>query len=186
MDWSVLLGGLLAGVVLFVWYGLAWMVLPHHKGDYRPCPNRDAIAAALASVQPIDAWYMLPCPEDFAQGLRDPQLQKRWEAGPNACLVVLKPGPCMRGGTFAVGFVLNALEGLGLAALTALSLAHTQALPGRLAVFLGAALFVGAGTYLMQHVYARYPRRFALTNMADKAVGYALVALLFTIVGPAA
>jgi hypothetical protein len=186
MDWSVVVGGLAAGVVLFVWYGMAWMVLPHHKADFKSCPNRDALAAALADVPPADAWYLLPSPDDFPQGLKDPQLQTRWEKGPNACFVVLRPGPCLSGRTFAAGFVLNVAEGLGLAALVALSAVHTQDLPARLGVLLGAALFVGVGTYLMQHVYARYPRRFALTNIADKAVGYALVALLFSFVGPAA
>ncbi len=187
MDWTnILIGGAVAGIVLFVWYGMAWMALPHHKADYRACPERAAIEQALAKVPHVDAWYAVPFHSEYPRGLQDPGLAARMNQGPNAILTVLRPGPGMTGGIFACGFLLNVFEGIALALLAAISGDHAATLGGRLLVFVGAALFVGFSSYLMQHVYARYPRRFAFTNTFDKVVGFALVAVLFTWLGPVA
>src|SRR5687768_870754 len=108
MDWnSILIAGGVSGVVLFVWYGLAWMALPHHKADFRACPNRDEVERALASVPAAGAWYMLPSYTDFPGGMKDPGLAERLKRGPNATVLVMPPGACMGAGTFAAGFVLN-------------------------------------------------------------------------------
>lgn len=187
MDWtSILIAGAVAGVVLFVWYGLAWMALPHHKGEFASCPNKAAVEQALASVPATGRWYMLPFCTDFPGGMKDPALAERMKRGPNATLLVMPAGNCMGGGTFAAGFVLNLIEGLGLALLAALAGARADTLGERIGVFAGAAAFVAAGTYFMQAVYAKHPARGAWTNLFDKVAGYALVAVALQFVGTTA
>ena len=61
MDWMQVASGTLVGaVVLFVWYGIAWMVLQHHKADYGPVKNNEALTAALSKVEPAEAFYSIP------------------------------------------------------------------------------------------------------------------------------
>ena len=92
MDWTlILLGALGGGVVLFVWYAVAWMALPHHKKDFRGVQNPGPLEAALSNVEVQPVFYSLPFMDDYDQGMKDPAFIERMNKGPNALLLMMPP-----------------------------------------------------------------------------------------------
>lgn len=185
MDWTgILVGGAVAGFVLFCWYGVAWMALHHHKADYVPVPDKDGLEKVLERIPPKDAWYALPHHQDYEQGMKDPEFEQRLRRGPNAFLVVSRPGPAMEGGAFASGLVLNILEGIGCAVLLVLVDGSLAGIGQKIGFFAILGLAIALTTYGAQTIYAKYPMRFTVTNAVDKTVGYALVGLVLHLLGP--
>lgn len=187
MDWTYVLIGAGAGaVVLFLWKAIAWMALPHHAADYRSVPNEDAFVEALHGLKPIDGYYVIPHGDAFEKGLADPALAERMKKGPNAFLCVIPPGPPMTGGTFLGGFAINFFEGLGCAILLSFVAASVPSLVDKVMFFGGLGLFVSGVVYLTLVNWANHPRRFALTNIFDVTIGYALIGVVLHFVGTGA
>ena len=90
--WSLWLPIVVSGVALFFASWAAWMVLPHHKVEWKALPNEDAVMGALKSAGP--GQYMFPhCrPEDW----KSAEFKAKMQAGPNGNVVVW-PGPCNMG-----------------------------------------------------------------------------------------
>src|SRR5688500_7394031 len=102
--WAALAGA----VASQVWYTIAWMVLPHHHGDFQSLGRGSAIDSALQTLKPAPGLYMVPHYKDFAGGFKDPALEERMKAGARGWFVV-QPAGCAMGKTFLAGFVLNVL-----------------------------------------------------------------------------
>lgn len=79
---------LLSAVFVFVAAALAWMVLPHHKNEWKGLSNEEAARAALKGLAP--GQYVLPYAT--REGMQDPAYQKKRDEGPNAWLTVLPSG----------------------------------------------------------------------------------------------
>jgi hypothetical protein len=184
MDWTaILIGAATGGAVLFVWAAVAWMGLHHHHGDYVPCPGREKIDPVLAALPPRDAFYCIPHFADYPGGMKDPALAARLQQSPSAMLMVWPPGPPMSGATFGRSFLLNVLEAFGLAFLVACVAGQVTGLWSRVAICVGAALFVVVASSLPLANWHASPWRFAFTSAFDKVVGYALVGVALHFVG---
>jgi hypothetical protein len=82
---------LLATIVVFLASAVMWMVMPHHRKEWRPLPNEDAIRAALNAQKPAPGQYPIP----FAMGagaMKDPAIARKFEEGPVAILTVRQSG----------------------------------------------------------------------------------------------
>jgi hypothetical protein len=99
----------LAAVAVFVASFLAWVVLPHHKSEFKRLTDEDALLADIRSKNIDPAVYMFPCytPAD----LKDPEKKKRHLAGPNGMLI-LWPGPPNMGANLVKSLVLYLVVGL--------------------------------------------------------------------------
>lgn len=85
---------LLSAVLVFVAAALAWMVLPHHKNEWKGLSNEEAARAALRGLAP--GQYLIPwCPPER---MNDPENLKKRQEGPNARLTVLPSGVRGMGG----------------------------------------------------------------------------------------
>jgi hypothetical protein len=72
---------LLSSVAVFIASALAWMVMPHHKGEYKKVANEDAFLAAVRGIAP--GQYMFPsCGDDPGKIKSDPALKAKMDAGP--------------------------------------------------------------------------------------------------------
>ncbi len=109
---------LVSAAVIFVASFLAWMVLPHHKADFKKLPDEDKLAAAIAGAEP--AQYMFPFCAGSAE-MRDPEFQSRWNKGPHG-LLVLRAGPPSMGMNMAITFLFYILVGIFVGYLTGVAL----------------------------------------------------------------
>lgn len=185
MNWTpILIAGAAGGVALFFWYGLAWMALKHHVGDFKPLPKSDLLVQELAKVPPVDAFYALPHPSDFPQGMKDPKLAERWNRGPNVTLIAEKPGPCMTGATFLRGFAGNLVEAVFGAWLLTWLRRDFDSFGEVMGLFAGIGLFISFATHYPQSNYARFPWRFFRTNTFDKVAGYAILGAVLHLLLP--
>jgi len=79
---------LLSTVIVFIASALIWMVMPHHKTDWKGVPSEDAVRAALKSAGP--GAYRIPWgtggwPPDDAT-------RKKLDEGPVGTITLTKPG----------------------------------------------------------------------------------------------
>ena len=79
MEYSmkIFFGGILGGVLLFVWGFLSWVILPIHKSSTHPLPNEDAIITALQSTVQYKGVFIFP---SMSQSPSGSTAQAQWEA----------------------------------------------------------------------------------------------------------
>jgi energy-coupling factor transporter transmembrane protein EcfT len=82
-----------SGVVL--WFGgfIFWMVLPHHRSDWKPLPDENGLMAELRRQGAAGpAQHQFPYCKD-SKAMKDAEWKRKMEAGPSGMLVLFKPGP---------------------------------------------------------------------------------------------
>lgn len=189
LKW-VLLAGLAAGVLRFVWGAICWMVLKHHDDDWRGVGDDGGVEAALAKADLAPGWfYLLPFHKDVEGGARGKAFAERMARGPNAMIVALPAGGCMGGAVFLKGFLLNLLEGLGLALLVCVlwdsRAVHVDTLGETMAGCAAVGLLASISVHFMASVWMGMPWRHTWSSTFDLVVGYALAGgLLYWLAGP--
>jgi hypothetical protein len=110
---------LLSAVVVFIASSLAWMVLPHHKADWKTLPSEGGFLEGLRSHNVPPGQYMFPCasPKD----MKDPEKKKLYESGPHGTLCVLAKAPNM-GKNLILTFIFYLVVGLFVAYIGRLAL----------------------------------------------------------------
>ena len=110
----------ISGVALFFASWAAWMVLPHHKSEWKGLPNEEAAMNALRSAGVGAGQYVFPnCPP--GTDWKSEEFKARMKAGPSGNLVVFS-GPCSMGRNMfctwlfftVVSFVIAYLAGIVL------------------------------------------------------------------------
>jgi hypothetical protein len=83
-----------SGVALFFASWAAWMVMPHHKSEWKALPNEDALLSALKGAGVAPGQYVFPyCkPEDW----KNEAFMAKMKSSPNGNIVVWS-GPCNMG-----------------------------------------------------------------------------------------
>jgi hypothetical protein len=76
-----------------VWFAaaLAWTILPHHKGDFKPLPNEDAAMSAVRNLAIPPGVYFFPHMKDCNKAKMDPVAREKFEKGPHGLLQVWPP-----------------------------------------------------------------------------------------------
>ena len=87
---SLWLSLLLATVLVWIASALVWMVLPHHKSDYRRLPDEDGARAAL-TPDLAPGQYMIPHLTEWDPA-KDPEGAKKFAEGPVGFLTVVPRG----------------------------------------------------------------------------------------------
>lgn len=84
-----------SGIALFFASWAAWMLLPHHKAEWKGLPKEDAVMNSLKSIGLPAGQYCFPYPATPADCKSD-AFKAKMQAGPNGNLVVFA-GPCNMG-----------------------------------------------------------------------------------------
>ena len=95
---------------IIVWFAsfLVWVVLPHHKSEYKGLPDEDATVKSLGDIPP--GLYNLPHLTSMEE-LKKPEIIKRFEEGPTGFLTVVPRGVPNMGKSMALSFVYYLLVG---------------------------------------------------------------------------
>ncbi len=80
----------LSAVFVFVASFLMWMVLPHHKTEWKRLPDEGAVAAVLRKQKPAPGEYLIPYCAD-AREMKNPEMLKKYEEGPVGVLTLRRP-----------------------------------------------------------------------------------------------
>lgn len=82
---------LLASGLAWVASALVWMVLPHHKKDFKPLPDEAAAVEVLRQQGLTPGQYNIPHCADMAE-FKTPQAQERFAKGPVGFLTIVDNG----------------------------------------------------------------------------------------------
>jgi hypothetical protein len=184
MDWGhALLLAAAGGGVLFVWNMICWVALPHHMPDFRRMTDASGVEAGLLAAGATPGFYQLPHVHDFPQGFKDPGLVERYARGPNALIVVSPAGKCMDGSLFVMGLVLYLLQAFAGAVILHMASEHVVGL-ARTTLFFGGlgALVFGTG-HATQSVWLHFPWSHSIKCTLDGTIGWALMGLVFHLIG---
>ncbi len=113
---------LLSGVAVFFISFCMWMVLPHHKSDWKGLPDEDGMmkflreSGARGGVQ-----YTFPHCSDAAQ-MKDPAWLEKYNRGPKGYLVMKADGPINMGASMTTSFVFNVITALLVAYVATMAL----------------------------------------------------------------
>ena len=179
-------GGVMAGLVAFVWGGLSWSVLPFQTGKIRSMPDETAVAEFLAKTLPGPGVYQYPGDPDPATGDAGMQeAMRRYARGPVVPLLVFMPGPGSMdlAGSIGSGLSANIFAGLLLSAILAM------ASPARYWRRVGLVALIATFGVVISHVpywvWGAFPGTYTLIVSIDAVIGWLLAgAVLARIVGP--
>ena len=99
MTRKILVAGMVAGLVLFLWESVAHMVLPLGEAGVKALPNEAAVLAALKDNIKAPGFYFFPAGGIDQPGMTKEQQQKAFEnqarmmrAGPSGIMIVHPEG----------------------------------------------------------------------------------------------
>jgi hypothetical protein len=95
---------LISAVLAFVASSLAWMVLPHHKREWKGLPDEAGTMAAIGKQSLPPGQYSFPFAAD-QKAKQEPAFQEKLKKGPAGYLVMLSPTAFNMGKTLGIWFV---------------------------------------------------------------------------------
>ncbi len=171
-------GGIIAGVILFVWGALAWTVLPVHKSSLHTLSNEDAVIAALKASSPSKGVYLFPAmPVENNQAAIDAWTQK-YQAGPTGMIIYDPSGssPMMIGQMIA-GLIISILTGLLGAWLLSRSTALSSSYIARVSLFGVIGVLISLATHLVNWNWLNYPYDYTVSFVVESVIGWVLAGL---------
>ena len=164
---NYILATVMGAIILFVWNIISWMVLPFH-GDMLNTLPESAVNALKSEKNPVESGiYHYP-------GLNDPDLFRKVQEGPRIpFLVYIAEGTSAFDPLdFVKSLLFNLLTAsLILVVLTKLSNRSTN---NAILVALVLALLVGFASEFPKTSWFKFPVEYALVNILDYVVGFAL------------
>ena len=184
MTKRILLGGVVGGIVMFLWGALSHMVLGLGETGIKELPNEEAVIAAMRAATREPGFYFFPGREE-SPGMTKEQQQaamQKWEAkyreGPTGILIYhpqgeqpLSPKQLLR----QVGF--NIMSGLLAAFLLSKALGGLPGFGGRVLFVTLLGLF---GSLIVNFPYwnwYRFPSNYTLAVLADQLISFCLAGL---------
>lgn len=95
-----------SAAIVFAASALVWMVLPHHKGEWKGLSNESAVLELLRGGGLAPGLYMFP----FAATPKDretPEMTKKLEEGPVGVMTVMPSGKPNMGKSMLLSFAFN-------------------------------------------------------------------------------
>jgi len=180
MTKKVIVGGLLGGLVMFVWAVISWTVLPWHDLTIGRFSDQQAVAEVIMANAPQSGIYALP----NAQPL-DPQADAAARAQARAdALARMQSGPFLfvsvtRGGTDLTNpwlFVRSLLIQIVAATLITVLLVQTRGLRYwcRVGFVETTGVLIGVLATFPLWNWWQFPLRYTLVNFADFIIGVTL------------
>ena len=176
---KIILGGLIGGIILFIWSFLAWVLLPLHTPTLHGITNEDAVISALQQSLPDKAVYLFP----HSPGMNaDQAAQNAWadkmKRGPTGLIVYNPAGSDpMMPGQMVVGLILNILSAMLVAWLLTRSTALGSSYFGRVAFCGIFAIFATLFDYLTMWNWMGYPQDFTVALILDSFIAWLLSGL---------
>jgi hypothetical protein len=178
---NTILGGLLGGVVLFVWGAVSHTVLPLGHVGVRSMPSADepAMLASFRGTLKERALYVFPgMPQDRQPTAEE---QRAWEQKYTSGYGIVVYDPSPGAFSFPRNLLTEFAANVAAALLAALVLSWMAASAGYGRRVLAAAAFglvMGLDIDVSQWNWYSFPTPFMLTQLMDHAIGWTLAGLV--------
>jgi hypothetical protein len=107
---------LLSAVAVWIASALAWMLMPHHKGDFKQLPNEDAVMNALRPMRIPPGLYFFPHMKECNKAKMDPVAKEKFEKGPHGLLQIWPPSAFGKmGRNMVLSFIFYVVVGVFVA-----------------------------------------------------------------------
>jgi hypothetical protein len=183
MKTSLILGGIVGGLVAFIWSTLSWVVLPVHQATFLRFKDEAVVTAAIAANASGSGVYLLPNAHANVGDLTREQLKEReaaaakqWRSGPSALLVVRTGGMTSIGKNMVTQLATLIAAGLLLAWLVS----RTSGLRfwGKVGFVVVVAVTGGVLTNIPDWNWWGYSTSYTAAAFVDLAVGWFLGGLV--------
>jgi hypothetical protein len=180
MTKKVIVGGILGGLVMFLWSAFSWMVLPWHQLTMAKFTDELAVAEVIAANAPYSGIYLLPNVQRLdAQGRKPPREEPRADA-----LARMQAGPFLfasvaRDGTDPTNpwlFLRSLIIQVVAATLITVLLVQTRGLRFwcRVGFVETTGVLIAVLATLPLWNWWQFPLRYTLVNFADFIIGVTL------------
>ena len=187
---KILLSGILAGIVMFVWTSVAHMALPLGEAGIREIPNESAVLCAMQSnIGDQTGLYIFPGPGVGKDATRQEKneamkhMAEKIAANPSGILMYHAPGrPFTIGKWLGVEFVTELLEAI----LVVFLLAQTRivSFAGRVGFVLAAGILAAITTNISYWNWYSFPGVYTASYMLIQIIGFFLVGVVAALVLP--
>jgi len=177
----ILFGGILGGILMFVWTSIAHMALPLGEAGINEIPNESAVLGAMqSSIGERTGLYIFPglgvgknaTREEKKEAMK--QMQQRIAANPSGILMYHPPGrPFAFGKSLAVEFSTEVLQAI----LVIWLLAQTRigSFAGRVGFVLIAGMLAAITTNISYWNWYGFPGVYTASYILIEIVGFVLV-----------
>jgi hypothetical protein len=177
----------LSAAAVWIASALAWMLLPHHKGDFRKLENEDDVMATVRRLAIAPGLYFFPHMSECNKAKMDPATKEKFEKGPHGMLQVWPPEAFGKmGRNMLLSFIVYLIVGVfvaylgtlaGLGGATAEGLIAGTTEPDFMAVFRftgTAAIMAYTLANIPHQIWFGTPGRNILAALVD-GIAYALI-----------
>lgn len=182
MARRILLSGIVAGIVLFLWGGLYHDLLPFGEIGLRELPNEQSVVPAIKANVPEAGLYMFPTtglPASATHAERAAKMEevnKKAASGPQGILIYRPIGSGLSATMLMTECITNIIQALLVAFLIA------QAGVRRFASRLGLAFVIGLVAAITTNVslwnWYGFPSGWIISNIIFLVIGYFLVGIV--------
>ena len=184
---KTILGGLLAGLAMFVWSFVAHMALPIGEMGIKTLPNEDALLAAMRASITESGFYFFPG-EGAMQSQTLPKEQqeaamaawlKKYEAGPRGVMVYHPTGDTPMSPRQLVGELLSDIvAGIIVAFALAAALGKVRTTPARVGFVTLLGFLPWVVTDFSYMNWFGFPGTYAVGQLLDQVVGMAFAGVV--------
>ncbi len=176
MGKKVLLGGIVGGVVLFVWGAISHMVLPLGEVGIKEMPNEQPVISAMQENLHEPGFYLFPGP---GGGERTPEKQEawaeKWRQGPIGILIYHPTGQELLSPTqLFTELFANILAALVVAFLLAQAVAGLSGFGTRVLFVALLGFLPGLDVDVGYWNWYGFPGSYTMAVFADHVIGWCL------------
>ena len=182
---KILMGGVIGGIILWVWGFVAWVVLPLHLNSMHPVPDESALVGELSRTLPGKGVYVIPWMPAETSGMPPEQLEaamneytEKLRSGPNG-MIFYDPGgkdPFMTG-QMITGLFIFIFAASVVSWLLSRSTAAAGGYVSRVAFCGMIGVLIAVGTHLSDWNWMGYPFGWSSALMLDSVVAWLLAGL---------
>lgn len=185
MTKKILLGGVVGGIVIFVWSAISHIVLPLGEVGIKDLPNEEMVVTAMRANITDPGFYFFPG-MGLSAGMSKEEKQasmQRWQEkyrqGPNGILIYHPQGqdPMMAKGLL-IELLSNIAGALVAAYLLAKAVVGIASFGGKVLFVLLLGLFASLAIDISYWNWYGFPGSYTLVQIIDQVVGWGLAGLV--------
>lgn len=173
---KTIIGGVVGGLILYIWGALAWTILPLHVPSLHTLPNEEAVTSLLRSTVTERGMYIFPAHPMTAAD--QDAWNEKFRRGPIGMLNLIPNGedPNMPS-QFIAGLIITLISGFLAAWFLSRSTAEGSSYVSRVVYCAMLGVFISFGSHLLAWNWLYYPMDYTTAMVADTIIGWILAGL---------
>ena len=174
-----------SAAAVFVASALAWMVMPHHKQDFKQLPNEDGVMTAVRNFNIAPGLYFFPHMKECNKAKMDPVAKAKFEQGPHGMIQIWRPDAFGKmGRNMVLSFIFYLLVGVFVAYLTSRALPAGSEYLQVFQIAGTAAIMAYCFAQIPHQIWFGTPLRNVVTSLVDGVVFGLITAGFFSWLWP--